>query len=294
MTLLSKLEQKFGRWAIPNVTVLIIAGQVGLYFMQRMGPQDGLLADPTKLWLLPGQVFAGEIWRLLTFVICPPMIGFFVIFYWMLMYIFGSALEQVWGTFRYNCYLLVAYMAIALASLAIWAWGGDMAVISAQVTTMALGFGLVNTSVFLYSSLFLGFARINPDFTLNLYFLLPIKIKWLAMLQWIAYGYVLLSGNWPVRALVLASVLNYFVFFGREHWREYKHGQRRRSYQAKAATVEKQIRHVCLVCGLNSKDSPRTLFRYCSKCDGQCCYCPEHIQDHEHVTSTEADEATVS
>jgi len=288
MKLLNRLERKFGRWAVPNITVLIIVGQVMLYFMQRMGGQQGLQADPTSLWLLPGQIFSGEIWRLLTFVICPPVARtFFVIFYWILMYLFGTALEQMWGAFRYNCYLLVGYIAISLATMVVWLVGGDQAVVGTHMQCLAFGFGLVDTSVFLYGTLFLAFARINPDFTINLYFVLPIRIKWLALIQWLAYGVVLLRGDWSVKFMVVASLLNYLLFFGREHWRDYKSGHRRRSYQAKVASASKSIQHQCRVCELNSENSPRMLFRYCSKCEGQCCYCPEHIQDHEHATADE-------
>ncbi len=295
MSLINRLERKFGRWAVPNITVLIIAGQVVLYFMQRMSPARGLGADPSLLWLLPGQVLSGEVWRLLTFIISPPLVGpIFVIFYWMLMYLFGNTLEQMWGSFRYNCYLLVGYFSIVAATLGIWMWGGDVAVVSAQVQSMMLSRGLINTSVFLYGTLFFAFARVNPDFTLNLYFILPIRIKWLALIQWIAYGYVSIRGDWSVRLLVVASILNYLLFFGREHWREVKSGQRRRSFQAKVANASKQLSHQCRVCGLDRKTAPRTLFRYCSKCAGQCCYCPEHIHDHEHVVADEPDKAAIS
>jgi hypothetical protein len=85
----------------------------------------------------------------------------------------------------------------------------------------------------------------------------------------------------------VATVLNYLLFFGREHVRELRHGQRRRSFQSKAKRATSTAGHACVVCGLNSEDSPRTLFRYCSKCSGQRCYCPQHIRDHEHVIDKE-------
>ena len=83
--------------------------------------------------------------------------------------------------------------------------------------------------------------------------------------------------------LIFASVLNYLLFFGNEHLQEWKQGHRRRTHQATVKAASKKIQHQCLVCELNSENSPRTLFRYCSKCEGQSCYCPEHIQNHEHV-----------
>ncbi len=286
MSLLKRLEARFGRWAIPNVTRVIIAGQVLLYVGRYMLDQQGAGRDPTAFWLLPGHVFSGEVWRLVTFVFSPPnRHPIFVIFFWILLYLFGNSLEQFWGTLRYNSFLLLGYAAMILASLAIWSWGGDAALIVAYVFGSSLTGGLFNPSVFLYSSLFFAFARVFPHFVIHVYFILPIKIQWLAMIQWLAYGYVFLRGNWPVRILVVAAITNYVVFFGRDHWRELKSRQRRRAYRARAAP--KKFTHQCLVCGLNSEDSPKTSFRYCSKCSGTCCYCPEHIQAHQHVVGSE-------
>ena len=267
MSLLARLESRFGRWAIPNVTVIIIAGQVLLYFLQvTRGGQGGELA---KIHLLPSAVLEGEVWRLVTFLFAPPATrSLFVIFYWILMYLFGSGLEQQWGAFRYNAFLLIGYLASVVAAF------------------VAYGFG-VDTNAdngFLYGTVFLAFARLFPDFTINVYFILPIKIKWLALLMWIGYGYGLITSDWMGRLLIVASVLNYLLFFGPEHVREFRHGNRRRAYQATTKAASNAIQHQCQVCGLSSETSPRTLFRYCSKCDGQCCYCPEHIQHHEHVT----------
>jgi hypothetical protein len=87
--------------------------------------------------------------------------------------------------------------------------------------------------------------------------------------------------------MVLATVFNYLLFFGKEHWDALRHGHRRRSFRASAARATAQPSHECRVCGLSTDESPKTLFRYCSKCAGQCCYCPAHIRDHEHVTAEE-------
>lgn len=267
MSLLSRLESRFGRWAIPNVTVILIAGQVLLYFMQAMRAGQG--GELAKIHLLPSAVMHGEVWRLVTFLFTPPATNpIFVIFYWILMYMFGTALEQQWGTFKFNIFLLIGYLASVAAAFIAYAFGQDA----------------IASNAFLYGTLFLAFARLFPDFTINLYFILPIKIKWLALLMWIMYGYQLLTSGWMGRMLVVASVLNYLLFFGREHLRELKQGHRRRTYQSRVQSAAKEIQHECRVCGLNSEMSPKTLFRYCSKCEGQCCYCPKHIKNHEHVT----------
>ena len=268
MSLLTRLESRYGRWAIPNVTVIFIAGQVLLYFLQRarIGQGDAL----AKIHLLPGAVLEGEVWRVFTFLFTPPADQtILVIFYWILMYLFGSGLEQVWGTFRYNVFLLIGFLASVIATFIAYAFG----------------YNIPASNGFLYGSIFLAFARIFPDYTLMLFFILPIKVKWLALLMWLGYAYGLLKGDWMDRMLIIASVFNYLLFLGGEHIRQWKQGYRRRSYQAKAKAASRALVHQCRVCGLDSENSPKTLFRYCSKCEGQCCYCPDHIQKHEHVTS---------
>lgn len=279
------LEARLRRWAIPNPTAIIIAGQVLLYLLMRLnrGGEGGF--DPTRLMLLPGLVLQGEVWRLVTFIFFPPLTdSIFVIFFWLLFYRYGTALEEVWGTYRLNLFLLVGILATLVGHFILWALAGDSAIVMAQVFVVNLTRGVVDITTFVYGTVFLAFARLFPDFVINLMFVLPIRIKWLGMIAWIGYGYVFLRGDWTVKILVTAALINYFLFLGREHIREWKQGRRRRTFQARVASVGKPV-HKCLVCGLDSESSPKTSFRYCSKCAGQCCYCPEHIQKHEHVTS---------
>lgn len=274
---LKRLERRFAPWAIPNLTGIIIAGQVLLYLARMFATADDPAADPLiKIYLLPSLVMQGEVWRLFSFPFIPPATNFlFAAIGWMIFFHFGTALETTWGTVRYNIFLFIGLLANIAAAFIAYSQGIDALVGNA----------------FLYSTVFLAFARLFPNYVMHIYFILPIQIKWLALLMWLGYGYVFIEGDWMGRMLILASVLNYLVFFGREHVREVKRGARRRSYQAKAETATKKVRHECRVCGLNSNDAPKTLFRYCSKCSGQCCYCPDHIQDHEHIT--EDSEATV-
>jgi hypothetical protein len=283
MTLLSRLERRFRRFAIPNLTLFLVVGQACLYVATFL--PKGVALD--RVFLNPALVMQGEVWRLVTFLFTPPLIDpIFVIFYFMLLHLFGTSLENHWGAFRYNVFLLIGYLANVAAAFAAAAATGMMATDApgdaAQMASMNA------SSAFLYSSIFLAFARLFPDFTLNLFFVLPIRIKWLALLQWIGYGYILATGDGMSRMLVFATVLNYLMFFGPEHVREWRQGHRRRTFQAHAKRSTAAPLHQCRVCGLNSNDSPRTPFRYCSKCAGQVCFCPDHIRNHEHVAAEES------
>jgi hypothetical protein len=103
---------------------------------------------------------------------------------------------------------------------------------------------------------------------------------------------LLFSQSWLDRAMVIAAVLNYLAFFGREIWHNAKHGHRRMKFQTRSLPGRRakgrRMAHVCHVCGLSSDTSPKTPFRYCSQCGGNLCYCPEHLANHEHVVVPES------
>ena len=258
MGLLDNLERKLRRYAIPNVTLYIILGQV-LFFVFEMSGR--FILD--RIVLIPDLVLRGEWWRLITFLFIPPsMSPIFIFFAWYIFYLMGSALEGHWGAFRYNLYLLVGY-----------------------VVTVAVTFLFpysAATNLFIGGSVFLAFAFLYPDFQLYIFFILPVKIKWLALLTWIGYAYELIFGSWHQRVLVLASISNFLLFFGKDiSWRM-KTGKRRMGEQARQFSGKKEAFHTCTTCGKTDISHPQMEFRYCSDCGGLG-YCMEHIFNHEHV-----------
>jgi hypothetical protein len=282
MSLLSQLERRFRRFAIPNLTTILIAGQACLWIANFL-PQG---INVERVMLEPSKVAQGEVWRLVTFLFTPPAVGpLIAILYFLFFHMIGTTLERHWGDFRFNVFILVGWIANVAAAFLASAMVGN----ADANLVWAERFAPVSASnLFLFSSLFLAFARLYPDFIINVLYVLPIRVKWLALLEWIGYAYLLLRGPGVVRLLVLATIFNYLLFFGSEHVRELRHGQRRRSFQAKAKKATASATHQCRICGLNSSDSPKTAFRYCSKCDGQACYCPVHIRDHVHVAADAA------
>ena len=281
MSLLSRLDAKFGRYAPPNVTIGLIVGQVLVYVATKVNTGKNAFDILDRLQLYPERVLAGEYWRLITFLFTPP--GDNVIFaflFWYIFYLMGSTLEVTWGTFRYNVFLLVGY----LASLA--------AAFGSYFVAGAAGGGLPANNIFLQGTVFLAFARLYPEFVLYIFFVLPVKIRWLALIQWIIYGFHFTFGDMMTRAMIVSSVANYLLFFGFEIWGDVKQGHRRTKFQARALKSPSKIIHTCRVCGITSEKAPQMQFRYCSKCDGECCYCSEHVRDHEHVVAQPAGTAT--
>lgn len=260
MNLLDKLERKIGRYAVHNVTIYLIAGQTIFYVMFMTGR-----LDRTTTVLAAVLLRQGEWWRLGTFLFDPPLSNpLFAFFAWYLFYLMGSALEEQWGAFRYNVFLLVGcVMSVGVAFL----------VPQAAVS-----------NVFIGGSVFLAFAFLYPDFTLNIFFVLPVRIKWLALLTWLGYGFQLLFGSWSTRLLVLASTCNFLLFFGRDLAWTLKSGGRRMAWQSRQPSRrESGPVHRCTVCGITDKSHPQMDFRYCPDCAGQRGYCQDHIRAHEHV-----------
>ena len=269
MRILDTLQRRFGRFAVSHVTEGLIACQVLAFLFQYGNPAflDGIR-------LVPARVLDGQIWRLFTFVCeIPPMHPVFALFFWYLFYLMGTALENTWGTFRYNVYLLVG-------------WVATVAVSFLQPASAA-------SIVFLQGSVFLAFAYLYPDFQLLLFFLLPVKVKWLALLQGIGYLYLILFGPLLVKLLTAASVCNFFLFFWHDIFLRMRSGRRKMVHQAETIRQVNTPRHTCVVCGVTNLSDPKMSFRYCSKCAGSPCYCEEHIQAHEHRSDEITDDSTV-
>ena len=263
MKILNHLQRRFGRFAVPHVTEGLIACQALTYFFFQTQPE--FLA---RIALVPRCVLAGEAWRLVTFLCVPPPIHVvWALFFWYMFYLMGTALENTWGTFRYNVFLLVGW----LATVAVSFLQPDAAA--------SIGF--------LQGSVFLAFAYLYPDFQLLLFFILPVKVKWLALLQGLWYLYQIIVGDVMTELLVLASVCNFLLFFWHDILLRMKAGQRRMVQHVEKNRLVSTPRHACTVCGATNLSDPNLSFRYCSKCTGAPCYCAEHIHTHQHVTHQE-------
>jgi hypothetical protein len=257
MALLDTLERKFKRYAVPNVTTGIVIGQAFLYLFAYSGQ-----LDLGRALLIPARVFAGEWWRLFTFPFIPPDASLFFIFFALYaFYLMGGALEGHWGAFRYNVFLLMGYLATVAASF---------------LTPYQPA-----SNIFIGGSVFLAFAALYPEFQFYIFFIIPVKVKWLAIITWIGYGLSVMTGTWSTRLLVIASISNYLLFFGRDIWWKMRTGKRKMSAQAKALTGTGDSFHRCASCGKTDVTHPKMDFRYCPDCGGLG-YCMDHINEHQH------------
>jgi hypothetical protein len=263
MTILDKLARRFGRYAIPHLTLYIISLQVVIYLL---GAISGDMRIFYNAALVPALVLKGEIYRIFSFLFMPPssvssLGAVWAFFYWYLLFLFGSAMEEQWGTFRYNVYLFIGYLATLVA-----------------VFLNPFSSAMVPND-FLYLSVFLAFAHLYPDFELRIMFLFPIAVKWLALLAWLGFGFKLATavffGEWVVALTIVAAVLNYFIFFGREIAASLRQKQRQAVQVAGDLVDVPEAFHICQACGVTDLTHPETEFRY----DNGSCYCMDHLAE---------------
>ena len=257
--MIERLERKFNRFVIPRLTYALIAGQVIVFIMSFW--DDSLLA---RLLLDPDHVAAGEYWRLVTFIFLPSSAEwfYFLIFVWVNL-LFGRALEQQWGDFKFNLYMLLGYL-------------------TSVVTAFLFDVPLGNFS--LMTAIFFAFAVEFPDFELLLFFVLPVKVRYLAIFLWIGTILVpLVFRPGPSTLAVLTALGHYFVFLGPGMVARFKARRRREVFETRMEQLEEIFMHRCEACGMTEDDDSEMMFRVCSKCsDGQE-YCETHIRDHEHA-----------
>lgn len=263
MTILDKLERRLGRFAIPHLTIALIIGQVFVFGMMSVNQ-----LDTERIILVPAWVMDGEFWRVFTFLFFPPVRAhwIFLAFAWYLFFLMGSALEGHWGAFRYNVYLLIGWVATVVLSFA------------APESFV--------TNAFLFGSVFLAFAFLNPNFEILLMLVLPIQVKWIAMVIWAFYAMILVAGALPMKLAVVASVSNFLVFFGKDLIHVLGARRRRKAFEAQRAAEKEEPLNRCHICGRTDRSDPDLEFRYCSKCEGHYCYCEEHLRNHEHITAS--------
>lgn len=262
MKWLDKLERKYGRYAIHGLMKYIVGANLVVYLLAIIMPS--ILVN---LALVPHLVMQGQIWRIFTFILIPPDLHPIWIFFTLyLYYMFGMGLEQAWGSFKFNIYYLTGIILTVIATL--------------------VSGTLFGTAGYLNLSLFLAFATLYPDYELVMFFILPIKIKYLSILYVFLLAEGMIRGGLPAVLMVVASLANYFIFFRNDFLALFKLKKTVKKSKKKFKVIEMKdyVRHRCVVCGITERDDPNMEFRYCSKCSGHKEYCMNHLRNHEHTT----------
>ena len=284
-----KFCYKHPRFGIPNLMkyFIIISALVFL-----VGLMDRTYTFYSYLFFDPHLILRGQVWRLITWVFIPtndlPWIIIELYFYYFL----GSTLEGILGTGRFTVYYLMGII---------------LNIVYALIFMLISGTSAFITSMYLNLSLFFAYALMFPDNRVLLFFIIPIKVKWIAIVDaaFMAVNMILniIAGNWIVAFLPLVAILNFFIFFGdhlsssvrrssfgavNSNTIKFKSAARKFKRQqttgANKTESGKVYRHKCAVCGKTDADYPELEFRYCSRCEGYHCFCMDHINSHVHFT----------
>ncbi|MGI6070703.1 MAG: hypothetical protein ACOYBE_09775 [Blautia sp.] len=286
MNFINKLERKYGRFGIHNLTMYIIICYVIGYVLNLIQPE--LLY---YLRLEPALILKGQIWRLVTWVLIPPGgLNLFTIIMLFFYYSLGTTLERTWGTFRYTLFIFSGLFFTIIGAFILHFIVGGLVVAGAGVISVGAFFSTYYISL----SIFLAFAISYPDMQVLLYFVIPIRIKWLAyvdiaLLAYDIFNYVR-SGLWMMVVPIAASLLNVVIFFfATRNMNHLRPKEVKRRQEFKKAVAKSQVssngitKHKCAICGRTEKDGDHLEFRFCSKCNGNFEYCQDHLFTHEHV-----------
>ena len=271
----------------------ISLGSALVYILSMIGQNDTLY---NALCFDRELILQGQLWRLVTYVLTygygdyrVVLVAIGLLCYFSL----GRAIENIWGTFRFNLFYLCG---VLLQDVFCMIFGGWVTVSSLNM------------------SLFLAYATLFPDAHFLLFYIIPVKAWIFAVfdLALMAYNVITLTvyGFFPYSLFPFVALLNYFLFFGKDFvnvfplsWRanagrlfkkkkNYAPKQDRPkvvpfpnagSYEATVATPKAPYTHKCTICGRTDVSNPELEFRYCSRCSGYHCYCEDHISNHSHI-----------
>lgn len=291
MNWMDKLERKLGRYAVPNLSRYFVGAIVLGYVLSMLSPgfTDWISYDVSA-------ILHGQIWRLFTWIFMPTTsLDFFGLLFLLCVLMWGSSLESMLGTFHMNVFL----------------WGGVIlsdvgGILIYVITKLTLGTGasIYLSTYYILMSMLLALAICMPEGEVRLYFVLPIKMKWMLVFELLYLAYIVFNtfkmmiayanGTWLGWVLglvqssqIILAVANMFLFFwaSKTHISR-KQKKRQREFRAQFSNPRPGSgisQHKCVICGRTELTNPELQFRYCSKCTGNKEYCQDHLFTHTHM-----------
>ena len=264
--------------AIPGLMRYVVAVNAALFALSMFagyGTLDFLAMNPER-------VLHGELWRLVTYALLPTSGGLMLLIQLMFYYWLGQTLEHMWGSAKFTFYYVSGVLLTAAGCMLAYLVDG--------ISVSVWGSEYVNLAMFF------AYALSFPDAMVRIYFLIPVKMKWLAALDALYFAAGIfryaVAGYWGMALLPLVAILNFFIFFAPDFGRgadQIIARGRPQAVQFRKAVREQQrqkgYNHKCEVCGRTDTEHPNLQFRYCSKCSGYHCFCEEHIFNHTHHMS---------
>lgn len=282
MNFLNKMERKFGRYAIHNLTKYMIGCYAIGYILLYAGNLFGF-SITEYLTLSPYHILHGQIWRIVSWLLIPPPTSniVFVLIMLLFYYSLGETLERTWGAFRYNVYILGGVLFTVIGAFLLYFMMGANPFLS-------MAYSMAFSTYYINLSIFLAFAANYPDMQVLFMMIIPMRMKWLAVLDIAYLLYDMVKGGWGIRTVILASLLNFIIYFlSTRNYQRISPKEIHRKQQFQRAVHPKMApgvtKHKCAVCGRTEKDGDDLEFRFCSKCNGNYEYCQDHLFTHKHI-----------
>ena len=280
---IDKFCLKHRKFGIPRLIRYIVFASAAVLIISLMDTTGTFIP---LLRFNPALILRGEIWRLVTWVFLP--IGGNLIFAAIALYFYffiGGTLEREWGAAKFTLFYIFGVLLNIIYGFIAW-----------SASPFPIG---INPN-FLNLSMFFAFAALFPEHKILLFFVIPVKVKWLALISAGIFAFSIIAGLVTARSisgifsalLPIISVLNFLLFCGYDlvlHLRPIKARTSKQTIDFKRAARKvrheqsaKPYRHKCAVCGKTDVDNPDLEFRYCSRCNGYHCFCIDHINNHVH------------
>lgn len=291
---LNKMERKFGRYAISNLSLYIIIAYAIGYVLMFTGSLDFITLNPFYIFQRI------QVWRVVTWILVPPA-GFsiFTVIMLYFYYSIGNVLERTWGAFRYNVYIFSGILFTVVGAVVLY-----LIAVGNGADPIATGYSISRSfsTYYINLSIMLAFAATYPDAQVLLFFVIPIKMKWMGYFEaaYLLYE-IIYCRSISVTVAIVMSLLNFILFFvttrnyrsisPKEIYRKQKFKQAVNSGGASTGSftgfASKSSpagisKHKCAICGRTEKDNDSLEFRFCSKCNGNYEYCSDHLFTHEH------------
>lgn len=289
------LQRFLQKYAVSNLSLVIIMCYGFGYLLQYVNA-----SFLNYLTLNPYAICHGQIWRLVTWVLVPPDTSniLFIVIAMMFYYSIGTSLERVWGTYTYNVYIWLGIGITIIGAFVVMAVSyilAGTAGISLTGESAAAYFAAISryfSTYYVNMSIFLAYALTFPDAVVLLWFIIPVKVKWLGVLYGVLLAWDFVStamrGGWFVCVAMAASLANFLIFWLRSgKMRRFSPRERKRRADFTDASKMRpkagQARHRCAICGRTELDDPTLEFRYCSRCEGNYEFCQDHLFRHQHA-----------
>ena len=261
MQFMDKWERKLGWLSFPGLLRYYALFHVMVFLLQFINPQIGVILGFDR-----GKILSGEVWRLVTFLFADSgfkgMSAFsmlFLFFMVMIAFMMSDALEGAWGVFRTSLFYYAGFIGLLAANF--------------LYTSPMPGSGF-----FIYTSAFFAFATLFPKMEFLMFFIIPVQVRWLAILIGVFLVIGLFSQPWYIGFLILGFG-NYILWAAipalRGQARVIESAGRRKKFD-KNKLPEEATFHRCAACGETELSDPDLEFRMAE--DGKE-YCEDHLKN---------------